>query len=284
MHNFPVVASRAAIATLLLLAAIQPARAAEQHFGDWLVERHRGVVVATTSTSDAAIGYACTHAPNQCQFFFAAAQLRCNNGSRYSLLFNGGRESTPRNATCRPLEWRSGQPMANLLDTSDALYRQMLNADGASISIARGTGGDGFATSKFSMRGYRAAFDLVNQLHGAGRYGDDSRPQQPAYAPPPPPPAMQYSADQRTAPSQSPFIEVWEHRDYKGRRLFGRSNVPSLAQYQFDKLISSIIIHQGQWQFCTGPNFSGKCTVYPPGRYPFITVDNDTFSSYRRVQ
>jgi hypothetical protein len=271
------------IGAALLLSAL-PASADSQRFGDWLVERHHGVVVATTSTSDAAIGYACTRSPNQCQFFFAAANLRCAPGSRYSLLFNGGRESTPRNATCRSLEWRSSQPLANVLDTNDTLFRQMLNADGSTVSIARGTGGGDFITSKFSMNGYRGAFDLVNQLHGAGRYSDSAppRPPQPAYAPPPAP--AYYNVDQATGAPKPPFIEVWEHRDFKGRRLFGRANVPHLGQYQFDKLISSIVIHQGQWQFCTSQNFSGKCTVYPPGRYPFITVDNDTFSSYRRVQ
>lgn len=268
----------------LLLAAL-PATADSQRFGDWQVERYRGVVVATTSTSDAAIGYVCTRSPNQCQFFFAAANLRCAPGSRYSLMVNGGRESTPRNATCRSLDWRSSQPLANVLDTNDNLYRQMLNADGSTVSVARGTGSGDFITSKFSMNGYRGAFDLVNQLHGAGRYGDSPppRPQQPAYAPPPPPAPAYYNVDQSTAP-KPPFIEVWEHADYKGRRLYGRSNVPDLRQYQFDKLISSVAIHQGQWQFCTGINFSGKCTVYSPGRYRFITVDNDTFSSYRRVQ
>lgn len=151
-----------ALAGALLLTLAGGAHA--QKFGDWQVENGRGVHVAVTqNASKSAFGYTCNRRSRECVFFFVPDGLKCTDGGKYALLINGGKESTSRTATCRNIDWSATQKFANVLDGTEALRKQMLNADNSTIGIARGTGVDGFGTSKFSMKGFRAAYDSVTK-------------------------------------------------------------------------------------------------------------------------
>jgi hypothetical protein len=52
----------------------------------------------------------------------------------------------------------------------------------------------------------------------------------------------------------------------------------------FNDRTSSIIVHDGRWEFCDDANFRGQCVTYGPGRYPFIDQMGGRISSVRRVR
>ena len=255
------------LAAALLLLLVQSSAGAQQFFGDWAVERNRELVVAITrNTSESAFGYACNRTSNECLFFFMPDRLKCNEGGRYALLVNGGNESSARSTVCRRLSWQDGQQFANVIDGSDALRKQLANANESTIGIARGTGTDNFSISKFSMRGFREAFDRVNR-HREDR--DDLRPRD-------------YNTDNRGGVS-SIDVELYEHDDFQGRRLEVRSDLANLADHNFNDFVSSIIVNRGRWEICTDAFFRGSCITYGPGRYANVGQYNDQFSSIRRL-
>ena len=255
------------LAAALLLLLVQSSAGAQQFFGDWAVERNRELVVAITrNTSESAFGYACNRSSNECLFFFMPDRLKCNEGGRYALLVNGGNESSARSTVCRRLSWQDGQQFANVIDGSDALRKQLANANESTIGIARGTGTDNFSISKFSMRGFREAFDRVNR-HREDR--DDLRPRD-------------YNTDNRGGVS-SIDVELYEHDDFQGRRLEVRSDLANLADHNFNDFVSSIIVNRGRWEICTDAFFRGSCITYGPGRYANVGQYNDQFSSIRRL-
>ena len=255
------------LAAALLLLLVPSSAGAQQFFGDWAVERNRELVVAITrNTSESAFGYACNRTSNECLFFFMPDRLKCNEGGRYALLVNGGNESSARSTVCRRLSWQDGQQFANVIDGSDAMRKQLANANESTIGIARGTGTDNFSISKFSMRGFREAFDRVNR-HREDR--DDLRPRD-------------YNTDNRGGVS-SIDVELYEHDDFQGRRLEVRSDLANLADHTFNDFVSSIIVNRGRWEICTDAFFRGSCITYGPGRYANVGQYNDQFSSIRRL-
>jgi len=251
-----------------ILAAAVPAFA--QRFGDWQVDRNRELTIAVTQNeSDSVLGYACARGTSRCTYFYMPDRLNCKEGGRYTLLLNGGRESSARSTTCTRLDWRDGHQFANVLDYSDALRNQLLNADGGTLGIARGTGADGFTISKFSMRGFRDAFERVNRqrdVHGSG--GGPNR---------------DYSTDRPQSGPGGVEFELFEHDNFQGRRLEGRGDINNLADVQFNDLVSSIIVYRGNWQLCTDAYFRGRCVNYGPGRHGSVGGNNDQFSSVRKL-
>ena len=235
---------------------------AQPQDADWRVEGYRdGTIAATQNEAGSVLGYACGRGNQGCSFFFMPDKLKCNEGARYALLFNGGRESTGRSTVCTRLEWRDGHSFANVLEPTEALRNQMLNADGAAMGIARGTGTDTFAISRFGMRGFRAAFEEVNRRRDGQGGGPLGGP----------------------LGTGAVEFELFEHVEFQGRRLDGRGDIANLADWRFNDIVSSVIIHRGHWQFCTDANFAGRCETFRPGRYAHVGVFNDTFSSVRRV-
>lgn len=259
---------QSSLAAALLLLIVQSSASAQQFYGDWAVERNRELVVAITrNTSESSFGYACNRSSNECLFFFMPDRLKCNEGGRYALLVNGGNESSARSTVCRTLSWQDGQQFANVIEGTEALRKQLANANESTIGIARGTGVDGFSVSKFSLRGFREAFDRVNR-HREDR--DDRRPRD-------------YNDDNRGGGVSSIDVELYEHDNFQGRRLEVRSDLANLADNNFNDLVSSIIINRGRWEICTDAYFRGSCVAYGPGRYANVGQYNDQFSSLRRL-
>ena len=90
---------------------------------------------------------------------------------------------------------------------------------------------------------------------------------------PGPPPPARNRAD----------VILFEHDDFAGRRFEIRDDVPDLAPHNFNDLVSSIIVHSGQWQVCVHALYSGRCVVYGPGEYRSVYGLNDQISSARRI-
>ena len=264
-HNSKRLICWLAAITVLFAASV----ASAQRYGDWDIERNRELAIAVVkNNADSQFGYACRRDNNECQFFFMPDGLKCNEGGRYALLMNGGRESTSRSTTCRRLGWAEGQQFANVLDDTEGLRKQLLNADETTIGIARGTGGDSFSIAKFSMRGFRAAYDRVN------RHREDLDRYEP----------RENSGDSRPAPPpRSPDVELYEHDDFQGRRLDVRGDLIDLQDSNFNDMISSLIVNRGRWELCTDARYRGNCKSFEPGRYPNVRGYNDEFSSIRRL-
>ena len=262
------------LATMLAAFTLTATSAFAERFGDWEVERSRGLIIASTiSSGNSVFGYSCSRSPNECVFFFMPDSLKCTDGGRYALLMNGGRESTGRSSTCRQLPWAADQQYANVLDGTDSLRKQLLNADETTMGIARGTGADNFATSKFSMRGFRGAYERVNRYRDRSEYSNDDRREE-------------RRDDRRDAvpDDRPPAVELYEHDDFMGRRLNVRGDVADLEDHNFNDKTSSLVVNRGRWELCTDARFRGRCRVYGPGRYPNVRGYNDEFSSIRKVE
>ena len=144
------------------------------------------------------------------------------------------------------------------------------------MGIARGTGADTFATSKFSMRGFRGAYERVNRYRDRSEYSNDERREE----------RREERRDDRReggTDDRPPAVELYEHDDYKGRRLNVRGDVGDLEDNNFNDTTSSLVVNRGRWELCTDARFRGRCRVYGPGRYPNVRGYNDEFSSIRKV-
>ena len=78
-------------------------------------------------------------------------------------------------------------------------------------------------------------------------------------------------------------IELFEHDDFQGRRLGSRDGIANLERENFNDIASSVVVLEGRWELCTDADFSGRCAVYGPGRYPKLWGLSDQLSSVRRV-
>ncbi|MBJ7311737.1 beta/gamma crystallin-related protein [Rugamonas sp. CCM 8940] len=78
-------------------------------------------------------------------------------------------------------------------------------------------------------------------------------------------------------------VMLFEHARFEGRQVGVHNDVRTLRDFDFNDVISSIIINDGRWEFCNDADFGGQCITYGPGRYPVIDM-NDRISSMRRVR
>ena len=97
------------------------------------------------------------------------------------------------------------------------------------------------------------------------------------------------SSARQVAPQRSPSrpegaIELFSAADFGGERLSLRRDSSALTELDFNDRAGSIIVHAGQWEFCTNVEFGGQCVVYGPGRYGRLGAMNNAISSLRRVR
>ena len=57
----------------------------------------------------------------------------------------------------------------------------------------------------------------------------------------------------------------------------------SMNSVGFNDRTASLIVYTGQWELCTDDGFSGRCSVFGPGRYAGIGGLSNQISSLRRV-
>jgi hypothetical protein len=93
-------------------------------------------------------------------------------------------------------------------------------------------------------------------------------------APPPPPPGPAAGG-----------LTLYEHRDFRGASVNIDRPRRRLERADFDNVASSAVVHGQPWEVCDGEEFSGRCVVLRPGRYPSLdTVGmNNRISSVRPV-
>lgn len=80
-------------------------------------------------------------------------------------------------------------------------------------------------------------------------------------------------------------VELFDRPDFGGIRLTVAQPVPDLAGYGLQQRVSSVIVHRGQWEFCTQPQWKGVCITVGPGRYGRLPPAlNDTLASLRLLR
>ncbi|WGG49253.1 beta/gamma crystallin-related protein [Rugamonas sp. DEMB1] len=78
-------------------------------------------------------------------------------------------------------------------------------------------------------------------------------------------------------------VMLFEHARFEGRQVGVHNDVRTLRDFDFNDVVSSIVINDGRWEFCNDADYGGQCITYGPGRYPVIDM-NDRISSLRRVR
>ena len=67
-----------------------------------------------------------------------------------------------------------------------------------------------------------------------------------------------------------PGLTLFERRDFEGASLVVERPRRRLERADFDNIASSAIVAGGPWEVCDGEEFSGRCVVLRPGRYPTL--------------
>lgn len=74
-------------------------------------------------------------------------------------------------------------------------------------------------------------------------------------------------------------IELFSSQAFRGRNLLVERDAAEVDLYD----VSSVIVHDGTWEVCTGPSFEGYCRTLEPGRYPTLGRMDNRVVSVRRV-
>ncbi|GAA0756541.1 hypothetical protein GCM10009107_35120 [Ideonella azotifigens] len=111
-------------------------------------------------------------------------------------------------------------------------------------------------------------FHLSNKLSSAREAGRDEG----RYDPPPPPPIQ--------AQGQ---VTLFEHDGFRGRSFSAEQDIPDFRRFGFNDRASSVTVAGGAWEVCEHPEYSGRCMILRPGRYPDLGSMgmNDRVSSMR---
>jgi len=81
-------------------------------------------------------------------------------------------------------------------------------------------------------------------------------------------------------------VAFYEHDDFEGRSFVTERQVTDLRRYGFSDRASSVVVFGDRWEACQDIQFSGRCVVLRPGRYPSLSAMglNDRVSSVRLVR
>jgi hypothetical protein len=74
-------------------------------------------------------------------------------------------------------------------------------------------------------------------------------------------------------------IELFSSQAFRGRNLLVERDAAELDMYD----VSSVIVHDGVWEVCSGSRFEGPCRTLEPGRYPTLGRMDNRVVSVRRV-
>jgi hypothetical protein len=79
-------------------------------------------------------------------------------------------------------------------------------------------------------------------------------------------------------------VQMFSAPRFEGARVDLSSDLGSLDAVGFNDRASSIIIREGQWEFCEHSGFRGRCIVLGPGNYAFLDRMSNRISSMRRLR
>jgi len=110
---------------------------------------------------------------------------------------------------------------------------------------------------------------LNNRISSARAVSRNARHDESRYAPAPP----------------VPQVTFYEHESFGGRSFTTEREVADFNRVGFQNMASSVDVVGERWEVCQNFNYSGRCVVLRPGRYPsFQSMGlNDRISSVRPV-
>lgn len=79
-------------------------------------------------------------------------------------------------------------------------------------------------------------------------------------------------------------VDLYGQPDFRGRSVRIEDAVADLGERRFDGRASSMIVHEGTWQVCSEPGYSGRCEVVRPGEYRQLAGLDDRVSSMRQLR
>jgi hypothetical protein len=79
-------------------------------------------------------------------------------------------------------------------------------------------------------------------------------------------------------------VQLFAGQRFEGQEVGASRDLRTLNDVGFNDRAGSLVIREGQWQFCEHADFRGQCVVFGPGRYPFLEQMNNRISSMRRVR
>jgi hypothetical protein len=118
------------------------------------------------------------------------------------------------------------------------------------------------------LNGRVSSARLVDGRAGGGRDGRDGRDER---------------DDGRGRGDEAPVM-LFAQGDMRGRPVPLLRDARNFGEANFNDQAGSIVVNEGQWQFCEHAEFGGRCVVYGPGRYPHLDGMNNRISSARRVR
>ncbi|UGQ47527.1 beta/gamma crystallin-related protein [Massilia endophytica] len=71
---------------------------------------------------------------------------------------------------------------------------------------------------------------------------------------------------------------------FEGERVMLHNDLRTLRDAGFNDRAGSLVINEGQWEFCEHADYRGQCVVLGPGRYARLDELNNRISSLRRVR
>jgi uncharacterized protein YcfJ len=77
----------------------------------------------------------------------------------------------------------------------------------------------------------------------------------------------------------------YESEGFDGRSFTTQRQIGDFERYGFNDRASSVVVVRDQWEVCVDAQFSGRCVILRPGRYPSLAAMrlNDRISSVRIV-
>ena len=92
--------------------------------------------------------------------------------------------------------------------------------------------------------------------------------------------------ENRYAPRPLPGqITLFQHDGFQGSAVVIESSQPNFIRFGFNDRASSVVVLGARWELCEHVNYTGRCVILRPGRYPSLRSMglNDTLSSARAV-
>ena len=80
-------------------------------------------------------------------------------------------------------------------------------------------------------------------------------------------------------------VEIWSQPNFQGKHIRLRDReTHDLTPHGMQDQASSIVVHEGTWEFCTQPGFRGSCVQLQRGTYATLEQElNHRVESVRRV-
>jgi hypothetical protein len=79
-------------------------------------------------------------------------------------------------------------------------------------------------------------------------------------------------------------VQLFAGARFEGQEVGLSRDLRTLNDIGFNDRTGSLLIREGEWQFCEHADYRGQCIVLGPGRYAFLEQMNNRISSMRRVR